>query len=131
MDNKSKLVKSLLNSIFALVPPAVQQGGMIQMLAEAVKEKKAAATELTLLIQELQELNRNLTAMRRGTSWRTWAEQTLYTSCDAHTHSHSVHVFHLQGFKNFQSVKIKTVFYVFGSKCSQCLQSKCNYFKWI
>lgn len=49
------------------VAPAVQQGGAIRMLTEATKEKEAAAAELKLLIQELQALRRNLTAMRGGT----------------------------------------------------------------
>ncbi|XP_044065918.1 uncharacterized protein si:dkey-20d21.12 isoform X2 [Siniperca chuatsi] len=45
----------------------VQQGGAVRMLTEAVREKDAAATELSLLIQELQALRHNLTAMRGGT----------------------------------------------------------------
>lgn len=42
----------------------VQQGGAVQRLTEALKEKEVAATELSLLIQELQALRRNLTALR-------------------------------------------------------------------
>lgn len=45
----------------------VQQGSAIRMLTEAVREKEAAANELALLIQELQELRRNMTVVRRGT----------------------------------------------------------------
>lgn len=52
---------------FVSVPPPVQQGGAVRMLTEAVREKEAAATELSLLIQELQALRHNLTAMRGGT----------------------------------------------------------------
>lgn len=47
--------------------PPVQQGSAIRMLTEAVREKEAAATELSLLIQELQMLRHNLTAARGGT----------------------------------------------------------------
>lgn len=47
----------------ALTP--VQQGGAVERLTEALKEKEAAATELSLLIQELQALRHNLTALRR------------------------------------------------------------------
>eukprot|EP00064_Thunnus_orientalis_P021410 superscaffoldBa00006475_g21573 len=45
----------------------VQQGGALRMLTDAVREKEAAATELSLLIQELQTLRHNLTAMRGAT----------------------------------------------------------------
>lgn len=45
----------------------VQQGGAVQRLTEALKQKEAAATELSLLIQELQALRHNLTALRGGT----------------------------------------------------------------
>lgn len=48
-------------------PSLVQQGGAIRMLTEAVREKEAAAAQLTLLIQELQALRLNLTARRGGT----------------------------------------------------------------
>lgn len=48
----------------ASVSPLVQQGGTVQRLTEALKEKEVTATELTLLIQELQMLRHNLTALR-------------------------------------------------------------------
>lgn len=48
----------------ASVSPLVQQGGTVQRLTEALKEKEVTATELTLLIQELQVLRHNLTALR-------------------------------------------------------------------
>ncbi|CAB1449245.1 unnamed protein product [Pleuronectes platessa] len=52
-------------AIITLLLLTSSRGGAIQMLTEAVKEKEAAATELSLLIQELQSLRHNLTA-RRG-----------------------------------------------------------------
>lgn len=55
------------STLFVSVPLPVQQGGAIRMLTEAVREKETAATELSLLIQELQALRHNLTAMRGGT----------------------------------------------------------------
>lgn len=61
------IVTLLLLTVFLIFYFLVQQGGAIQMLTEAVREKEAAATELTLLIQELQALRHNLTAMGRGT----------------------------------------------------------------
>lgn len=45
----------------------VQQGGAVQRLTEALREKEAAASELSLLIQELQVLRHNLTALRGRT----------------------------------------------------------------
>lgn len=42
----------------------VQQGGAVHRLTEALKEREAAATELSLLIEELQALRHNLTALR-------------------------------------------------------------------
>ncbi|XP_068196977.1 uncharacterized protein si:dkey-20d21.12 isoform X2 [Antennarius striatus] len=42
----------------------VQQGGTVQMLTDALREKEAAATQLSELIQELQALRHNLTAIR-------------------------------------------------------------------
>lgn len=45
----------------------VQQGGAVQRLTEALREKEAAANELSLLIQELQVLRHNLTALRGRT----------------------------------------------------------------
>lgn len=50
-----------------LVSPPVQQGGAVRMLTEALREREAAATELSLLIQELQTLRHNLTAIRGAT----------------------------------------------------------------
>ncbi|CAN9515752.1 unnamed protein product [Ophioblennius macclurei] len=61
------IVTLLLLTVFLIFYFLVQQGGAIHMLTEAVREKEAAATELTLLIQELQALRHNLTAVRRGT----------------------------------------------------------------
>lgn len=52
---------------FFSVSLTVQQGGAVQRLTEALKQKEAAATELSLLIQELQALRHNLTALRGGT----------------------------------------------------------------
>lgn len=46
------------------VSPPVQQSSVVQRLTEALKEKEVAATELSLLIQELQALRHNLTALR-------------------------------------------------------------------
>ncbi|KAF3860192.1 hypothetical protein F7725_000447 [Dissostichus mawsoni] len=40
---------------------------LLTMLTEAVREKEAAATELSLLIQQLQALRHNLTALGGGT----------------------------------------------------------------
>uniref|UniRef100_A0A087X5K6 Si:dkey-20d21.12 n=1 Tax=Poecilia formosa TaxID=48698 RepID=A0A087X5K6_POEFO len=60
------IVTLLLLTAF-LIFVLVQQGGAIRTLTEAVREKEAAADKLELLIQELQELRRNMTAMRRGT----------------------------------------------------------------
>lgn len=45
----------------------VQQGGAVHRLTEALREKEAAAAELSLLIQELQVLRHNLTALRGRT----------------------------------------------------------------
>lgn len=60
------LITLLLLTVLLIFYFLVQQGGAIQMLTEAVREKEAAATELSLLIQELQALRHNLTAMRGG-----------------------------------------------------------------
>ncbi|KAK2897863.1 uncharacterized protein si:dkey-20d21.12 [Channa argus] len=61
------IITLLLLTVLLIFYFLVQQGSAIQMLTEAVREKEAAATELTLLIQELQALRRNLTAVRGGT----------------------------------------------------------------
>ncbi|KAM9830342.1 uncharacterized protein si:dkey-20d21.12 [Syngnathus typhle] len=45
----------------------VQQGNAVQRLTEALKEKEAAATQLSVLIQQLQVLTLNLTATRGRT----------------------------------------------------------------
>ncbi|CAF93362.1 unnamed protein product [Tetraodon nigroviridis] len=58
------IVTLLLLTVFLIFYFLVQQGGAVQRLTEALKEKEAAATELSLLIQELQALRRNLTASR-------------------------------------------------------------------
>ncbi|AWP09388.1 Hypothetical protein SMAX5B_002694 [Scophthalmus maximus] len=61
------IITLLLLTVFLIFYFLVQQGGAIQILTEAVREKEAAATELSILIQELQTLRHNLTAMRGGT----------------------------------------------------------------
>lgn len=50
---------------------SVQQGSAVRMMSEALRERELAATELSLLIQELQALRHNLT-MRGG----TWERDT-------------------------------------------------------
>ncbi|XP_056241898.1 uncharacterized protein si:dkey-20d21.12 [Seriola aureovittata] len=61
------IITLLLLTVFLIFYFLVQQGGAIRMLTEAVREKEAAATELSLLIQELQALRHNLTATRGRT----------------------------------------------------------------
>ncbi|KAI3357257.1 hypothetical protein L3Q82_015704 [Scortum barcoo] len=61
------IITLLLLTVLLIFYFLVQQGGTVRMLTEAVREKEAAATELSLLIQELQALRHNLTAIRRGT----------------------------------------------------------------
>ncbi|KAK5863287.1 hypothetical protein PBY51_000328 [Eleginops maclovinus] len=61
------IITLLLLTVLLIFYFLVQQGGAIQMLTEAVREKEAAATELSLLIQQLQALRHNLTALRGGT----------------------------------------------------------------
>lgn len=61
------IVTLLLLTVLLIFYFLVQQGGAIQMLTEAVREKEATAKELTLLIQELQALRQNLTSMKGGT----------------------------------------------------------------
>lgn len=56
-----------ISVLFLFVSLTVQQGGAVQQLTEALKQKEAAATELSLLIQELQALRHNLTALRGAT----------------------------------------------------------------
>lgn len=56
------------------VSPPVQQGSVVQRLTEALKENEVAATELSLLIQELQALRHNLTALR-GREWGQCAQK--------------------------------------------------------
>ncbi|KAM4564014.1 uncharacterized protein PAE49_011929 [Odontesthes bonariensis] len=60
------IITLLLLTVLLIFYFLVQQGGAIRMLTEAVKDKEAAATELSLLIQELQALRQNLTAIRGG-----------------------------------------------------------------
>ncbi|XP_072304641.1 uncharacterized protein [Eucyclogobius newberryi] len=57
------IVTLLLLTVLLIFYFLVQQGGAIHTLTEAVREKKVAAAELTLLIQELQTLRHNLTAL--------------------------------------------------------------------
>ncbi|XP_037628266.1 uncharacterized protein si:dkey-20d21.12 [Sebastes umbrosus] len=61
------IITLLLLTVLLIFYFLVQQGGAVRMLTEAVREKEAVATELSLLIQELQTLRHNLTAMRGGT----------------------------------------------------------------
>ncbi|XP_034001279.1 uncharacterized protein si:dkey-20d21.12 [Trematomus bernacchii] len=61
------IITLLLLTVLLIFYFLVQQGGAIQMLTEAVREKEAAATELSLLIQQLQALRHNLTASGGGT----------------------------------------------------------------
>lgn len=56
------IVTLLLLTVLLIFYFLVQQGGAIRMLMEAVREKEAAATELSLLIQQLQVLTHNLTS---------------------------------------------------------------------
>ncbi|MED6291377.1 hypothetical protein CHARACLAT_022964 [Characodon lateralis] len=58
------IVTLLLLTVLLIFYFLVQQGSAIRMLTEAVREKEASANKLMLLIQELQELRRNMTAMR-------------------------------------------------------------------
>ncbi|XP_035761357.1 uncharacterized protein si:dkey-20d21.12 isoform X3 [Neolamprologus brichardi] len=58
------IITLLLLTVLLIFYFLVQQGGAIRMLTEAVREKEAAATELSLLIQELHALRYNLTARR-------------------------------------------------------------------
>ncbi|XP_071331320.1 uncharacterized protein [Trachinotus anak] len=61
------IITLLLLTVLLIFYFLVQQGGAIQLLTEAVREKEAAAAELSSLIQELQALRHNLTVMRGGT----------------------------------------------------------------
>lgn len=61
------IITLLLLTVLLIFYFLVQQGGAIQMLTEAVREKEATAKELSQLIQELQALRHNLTAMGEGT----------------------------------------------------------------
>ncbi|XP_055366384.1 uncharacterized protein si:dkey-20d21.12 isoform X2 [Betta splendens] len=61
------VITLLLLTVLLIFFFLVQQGGAIKTLTEAVREKEAAAKELSLLIQELQVLRHNLTATKRGT----------------------------------------------------------------
>ncbi|KAF7646531.1 hypothetical protein LDENG_00185940 [Lucifuga dentata] len=61
------IITLLLLTVLLIFYFLVQQGGALRMLTEAVREKEAASTELSLLIHELQALRRNLTALRGET----------------------------------------------------------------
>lgn len=61
------IITLLLLTVLLIFYFLVQQGSAMRMLTEAVREKEAAANELMLLIQELQQLRQNMTAMRRET----------------------------------------------------------------
>ncbi|XP_054464403.1 LOW QUALITY PROTEIN: uncharacterized protein si:dkey-20d21.12 [Anoplopoma fimbria] len=61
------IITLLLITVLLIFYFLVQQGGAVRMLTEAVKEKEAAARQLSQLIQELQALRHNLTALRGET----------------------------------------------------------------
>ncbi|XP_037334447.2 uncharacterized protein si:dkey-20d21.12 isoform X2 [Pungitius pungitius] len=61
------IITLLLITVLLIFYFLVQQGGAVQRLTEAVREKQAASTQLSQLIQELQALRHNLTALRGGT----------------------------------------------------------------
>uniref|UniRef100_UPI0037E85CD9 uncharacterized protein n=1 Tax=Semicossyphus pulcher TaxID=241346 RepID=UPI0037E85CD9 len=61
------IITLLLLTVLLIFYFLVQQGGAVQMLTEAVREKETAAKELSLLIQELQALRNNFTAVRGET----------------------------------------------------------------
>ncbi|CAK6979598.1 uncharacterized protein si:dkey-20d21.12 isoform X1 [Scomber scombrus] len=61
------IITLLLLTVLLIFYFLVQQGGALRMLNEAVREKEVAATELSLLIKELQALRHNLTTTRGGT----------------------------------------------------------------
>ncbi|XP_068997559.1 uncharacterized protein [Embiotoca jacksoni] len=58
------IITLLLLTVLLIFYFLVQQGGAIRMLTEAAREKESAASELSLLIQELQALRQNLTVIR-------------------------------------------------------------------
>ncbi|XP_051805753.1 uncharacterized protein si:dkey-20d21.12 isoform X2 [Acanthochromis polyacanthus] len=58
------IITLLLLTVLLIFYFIVHQGGLIRTLTEAVKQKEAAASELSLLIQELQSLRLNLTSIR-------------------------------------------------------------------
>lgn len=70
----NKYCKSNFGQRILIIFTPVQQGGAVQRLTEALREKEAAASELSLLIQELQVLRHNLTALR-GRTWRSTDER--------------------------------------------------------
>ncbi|CAL8368858.1 unnamed protein product [Lota lota] len=58
------VIMFLLLMLFVAVYFLVQQGGAIRMLTEAMREKQDVSMEISKLIQELQALMHNLTALR-------------------------------------------------------------------
>ncbi|XP_068603707.1 uncharacterized protein si:dkey-20d21.12 [Brachionichthys hirsutus] len=58
------IITLLLLTVLLIFYFLVQQGGTVQMLTEALREKEAAATQLAQLVLELQALRHNLTAIR-------------------------------------------------------------------
>ncbi|XP_056453290.1 uncharacterized protein si:dkey-20d21.12 [Gadus chalcogrammus] len=58
------LIAFLLLMLFVTVYFLVQQGGAMRTLTEAVREKQDVSMEISKLIQELQALRHNLTALR-------------------------------------------------------------------
>nr|XP_057939255.1 uncharacterized protein si:dkey-20d21.12 [Doryrhamphus excisus]XP_057939256.1 uncharacterized protein si:dkey-20d21.12 [Doryrhamphus excisus] len=61
------VITLLLITLLLIFYFLVQQGSALWRLTEAVREKEASAAELTLLIQQLQELTLNLTVTRGRT----------------------------------------------------------------
>lgn len=57
---------SLCVTVFLRPPPPVQQGSTLRSLTKAVRERQAAALEISQLIQELQALRHNLSAITEG-----------------------------------------------------------------
>ncbi|KAJ8394836.1 hypothetical protein AAFF_G00041910 [Aldrovandia affinis] len=54
----------MLMALFVIFLFLVQQGGALRMLSQMAEDRQAASLEISQLIQELQELRRNLTAIK-------------------------------------------------------------------
>ncbi|XP_051915536.1 uncharacterized protein si:dkey-20d21.12 [Hippocampus zosterae] len=61
------LITLLLLTLVLIFYFLVQQGGALKRLTEALREKEAAVTQLSALIQQLQALTLNMTATRGRT----------------------------------------------------------------